>query len=643
MNVQSTADAVSRPKLLSSPTLIALQGLVSAAGLVVEIVAGRMLAPYVGMSIYTWTAIIAVVLAGFSVGHWIGGLVAERSRRKSLGIIAVCMGLAAVTTAPDFADPAHDVGKPFWAIARPQASPSWRSLRWSFFLPSFFAGTPAPVLAKTIVDLQPGREGKALGAIFAAGSIGAIFGTLAAGFVFISWLGSTMTIVAVTLTYVIVALSLLFMAGPGRYWIAVLVCLIGAVIVSAYNLTLGSVCTSESRYYCIRVVDFTPEIGTPAKLMVLDHLGHGINLADHPQELVTPYVALIDLVVTERLNGVPASSFFIGGGAYTLPRAWRAASEKAQITVSEIDPEVTRIAREDMWVPDRGIDILHEDARMALDRRSRQYDVIVGDAFTDIAAPPHLVTLEFFQLVKARLEIGGLYAMNVVDHVPDMPALLAVYRTLNQVFDHVDVFARTGRLSLGRTHDLRTVRLHVIWRRRPHRRRGTVRSSSRSPPKRWTRGWTTAERLFLPTTLRRSIASSVSASSDRGRSAPHYSGDPKTHSHPLCLRHIVGSWPSGNLFAGIRAVAAKRVVAIDLILGQDVRRLQVGGEVNVAEFASALLDRCEQGAKGFGRHVTVAKGVSPTPAPAISAAHLRRSRPPASLERHARWNRSGSA
>ncbi|MCA1909734.1 MAG: fused MFS/spermidine synthase, partial [Magnetospirillum sp.] len=50
----------------------------SAAALVLEIVAGRLLAPYVGMSLYTWTAIISVVLAGLTIGHWIGGRLAER-------------------------------------------------------------------------------------------------------------------------------------------------------------------------------------------------------------------------------------------------------------------------------------------------------------------------------------------------------------------------------------------------------------------------------------------------------------------------------------------------------------------------------------------------------------------------------------
>ena len=70
----------------------------SACGLVVEIVAGRLIAPYVGMSLYTWTAIIAVVLAGLSVGHWIGGRLAdgEPTPRQSYLRLAVFLGLAAL-------------------------------------------------------------------------------------------------------------------------------------------------------------------------------------------------------------------------------------------------------------------------------------------------------------------------------------------------------------------------------------------------------------------------------------------------------------------------------------------------------------------------------------------------------------------
>ena len=79
--------------------LVALQATVSAASMVVEIVAGRMLAPYVGMSLYTWTSVIAVVLAGFSAGHWWGGRLADRPGINPMAATAWALVAAAVTTA----------------------------------------------------------------------------------------------------------------------------------------------------------------------------------------------------------------------------------------------------------------------------------------------------------------------------------------------------------------------------------------------------------------------------------------------------------------------------------------------------------------------------------------------------------------
>ena len=40
--------------------------------LVIELIAGRIMAPYIGVSLYTWTSIIGVVLAGISVGAYLG-------------------------------------------------------------------------------------------------------------------------------------------------------------------------------------------------------------------------------------------------------------------------------------------------------------------------------------------------------------------------------------------------------------------------------------------------------------------------------------------------------------------------------------------------------------------------------------------
>ncbi len=428
--------------------LVFVQFAVAAAGLVVEILAGRMLAPYVGMSLYTWTAVIAVVLAGFSAGHWVGGYIAEKPTGTALKQTALAMALAALTTALTL------------LILRALAAgviTSFSSAEVSIlilasaiaFLPSFFAGIPSPVLARIAVALKAGREGAALGAIFAASSLGAIAGTLATGFLFIAWFGTQLTILIVVVTYIALAILLLLAAQSLRSGILIALISAGALLLSFSTLALAKSCTTESRYYCIRIIDFSAQAGAEAKLMVLDHLGHGINVKDAPSRLITPYVALMDTVLAQRLDGTPSSSFFIGGGAYTLPRAWQAATPSAQVTVAEVDPEVTRLAQEEMWLPKTGIQVVHKDARVALSGLDTKFQVIVGDAFTDIAVPPHLVTREFFTLVQTSLAPKGIYTMNVVDHANKLEALLAVYVTLKSVFANVEVFAEEGDLASG--------------------------------------------------------------------------------------------------------------------------------------------------------------------------------------------------
>ncbi|MCE8535969.1 fused MFS/spermidine synthase [Ruegeria pomeroyi] len=418
--------------------LILLQVTVSAASLVVEIVAGRMLAPYVGMSLYTWTSVIAVVLAGFSLGHWIGGVLAERPAARALRLTGWTLVAAALTTAAaafllrSLSEPVLElVAHPVWGIALLTLA--------VFFLPSCFAGVPAPVLAALSVQRGTGA-GRALGAMFAAGAIGAIAGTLLAGFVFISWLGSSLTLMAVTAVYALSAL-LCFRLGGGR-WLAPLVALGLVLALAMAALAAPDPCTRESRYYCIRVIELgTPE--APERLMVIDHLGHGISARDMPLSMYTDHAAMLDALARIRAPRPDFSSFFIGGGSYSIPRAFALRGTGPRV-VAEIDPEVTRIAAAQFWFDPASAEILHEDARRALlTRPERRYDVILGDAFTDVAVPAHLVTREFFELARDRLTPEGTYLMNVIDYQDRLQALAALVHTLGAVFPMVEVWTST--------------------------------------------------------------------------------------------------------------------------------------------------------------------------------------------------------
>jgi spermidine synthase len=452
---------------------LAIVGLSAACGLVVEIVAGRMVAPYLGMSLYTWTAIIAVVLAGFSLGHWIGGLIAGWPTPEARRGVAWSLVAAAISTAASLVLIRH-VAPAAIALDMGAVPTVLAVTLLLFFLPSFFVGIPSPVLTKLAIDVtEPQHTGRTIGAFYATGAIGSILGTLVAGFVFIAWLGSTITLVITAAIYLVMGLVLFATKEAGGLHAIKAplgVAILGLLLVGYFGRQVQAFtdpCQVASSYYCIRVVDVSREFGEPARAMVLDHLGHGINLRDAPRRLVSPYVEMHDILARLHIGRkTPFRAFFVGGGAYTLPRAWSIARPDAEITVAEIDPAVTRAAVDHLWVklPHR-IRPVHQDARVALARTAHaHFDVIVGDAFHDIVIPPHLVTREFFALVAARLDPSGIYLMNVVDHRARPRLALSIRATLLSAFPTVEIWQMNASESRS------TFVLSAVRRPTPHDR-----------------------------------------------------------------------------------------------------------------------------------------------------------------------------
>lgn len=429
--------------------LIALQAVISAASLVVEIVAGRMLAPYVGMSLYTWTSIIAVVLAGFSLGHWIGGRIADLNQSKALAWTLISMVLAAVTTAAAIWILRGTSGAIITAAGNPVLAIVALSCV-AFFLPSLAAGVPAPVLAKVSITSGEQSSGQALGAMFAASAVGAIFGTLAAGFVFISYLGTALTMASMTVLYCLVAAVLLIYTRlEAKRLVVVAVLALLALALALGGVWMRQVCDRESNYFCIRVQNISNTASEPINMMILDHLVHGTSAKNRPDLMFTDYAALLDAVTLERTAGQDFSAFLIGGGTFSLPRKWSELGLSSDITVAEIDPVVTQVAMQDFWFSSPQVRVLNQDARLALARDERRYDVIVGDAFTDIAVPPHLITREFFGLVRSRLSDDGVYVMNVIDHMGEFRVAGSLVKTLRQVFPSVEVWIEARQAAPG--------------------------------------------------------------------------------------------------------------------------------------------------------------------------------------------------
>jgi spermidine synthase len=111
--------------------------------------------------------------------------------------------------------------------------------------------------------------------------------------------------------------------------------------------------------------------------------------------------------------------------------------------VAEIDPLVVEANHEALGLA-RGTPIrtYTMDARMALDELppERRYDLILGDAFTDLSVPYHLSTVEFQRQLAAHLTHRGVLMQNLIDDLRTGGRFLGAYMlTLKEVFEHVYV------------------------------------------------------------------------------------------------------------------------------------------------------------------------------------------------------------
>jgi len=413
--------------------------LASGVLLVLEITAGRLIAPYVGVSLYTWTSVIGVILAGLSLGNWLGGVWADRGASElAAGVTLLLAGLASIAVLLVLTAVAPAIQRSELGLLEA----SFLFVLSLFFVPALLLGIPTPLLTTLALRLDA-RSGHVVGRMHALAALGSIAGTFVAGYWLIQYFGTRMVTVFSGGLLLVLAIPFLPRRAGALVPAALVVAAIGLLFTSAAG-GLDNPCHRESQYYCIRVEDATSDVPFGrARALVLDHLLHGINHESEPGMLVAPYVHLIDELVLGYLGRDAASAryFFAGGGAYTHPRAVRALGLDARVTVAEIDPAVTRTARDELYVVLDGMRVIHADARVALMRLDgERFNVVIGDVYQDLAVPYHLTTLEFARLVRQRLEPDGVYLLNVVDAHPDPLLVKSLVKTLRREFRHVHLW-----------------------------------------------------------------------------------------------------------------------------------------------------------------------------------------------------------
>ena len=149
----------------------------------IELLAGRMLAPFFGSSIYVWGSIITVFMLSLSLGYLLGGRLSLRTPSlKRFGIIFLVAG-STITPLLLGGDAIMDAV--FAAIEDPRYGSLVASVAL-FFVPTVAMGTISPYAVRLLVDTV-GHSGQVAGLLNFVSTLGSALGTLLTSFYFVLW------------------------------------------------------------------------------------------------------------------------------------------------------------------------------------------------------------------------------------------------------------------------------------------------------------------------------------------------------------------------------------------------------------------------------------------------------------------------
>ncbi len=416
-----------------------------ASTMILELTGSRIMAPYVGTSIYVWTNLIGVILAFLSLGYAWGGKMADRWPNERLFSLIIFLAALWVALIGFLYDPVLAFIQGAIRDIRIAALAGAAIL---FAVPSVLLGMVLPYAVKLKVHSLD-RTGAAVGDLYALSTIGSIAGTFLAGFVLLSYFGNTMVLFVLSACLVVASLT----ASLYRSKAKILVLAVLAVLSASSDLLaqvvhgkdLVDVNTPYSRVW---IYDVLGQRGLIKVMQINDEIS-SVKLSGS-DELIAPYTGYYRLCghFYPGLKNV----LMLGGAGYSYPKDFLAKFPHAQMDVVEIDPGVTALAKKYFGLEDDPrLTIYHEDGRTFLNRNSKTYNVVFCDVFKSSSIPFQMTTESAARRIYNALDQEGVFIGNVISSIEGDNAqfLRAQVATLKKFFSQVYIFPVQKRANAG--------------------------------------------------------------------------------------------------------------------------------------------------------------------------------------------------
>jgi spermidine synthase len=450
-------------------TAIALSG---ASALGAEVVWTRLLGLLLGGSVYVFSLILAVFLIGMGIGSLVGSLALRGTARPriALGCCQLALAAAIAWTAWTLSD-----SLPYWPI-NPFLSTSIRYMFQLDLVRCLFAILPAALLWGASFPLAlaasaPENEStntpdlsRLAGHIYATNTGGAILGALAFSMVLIPWIGtrhSESVLIALCIVSALIVLWPLVWRGrslAGAALLATSVCcaVVLATHVSdvpgeliAYGREIAISMNEAQILYTAEGIDSSIAITRWSDGAVQFHVSGKAEASTEPFDMRLQRMLglLPSLILSQSNPAQPRSALVVGFGAGVTAGTFTLQPTMQRIVICEMEPLIPATTRKYFRaeqydvLDDPRTHIVYDDARHFILTTPEKFDIITSDPIHPfVKGSAALYSKEYFEMVKARLNPGGVVTQWVPLYDSDLKTVKSEIATFFSVFPNGTIF-----------------------------------------------------------------------------------------------------------------------------------------------------------------------------------------------------------
>ncbi|HIH22495.1 TPA: hypothetical protein HA238_02100 [Candidatus Micrarchaeota archaeon] len=430
--------------------------------MVLEILGSRIVAPYIGTSLYVWTSLIGVIMFALAIGYYFGGRIADKHRNvdhlSAIFLISALFVIAIPLLSPFMMDFGMKLDPKLGSIVAALVL---------FFMPAALMGMVSPYIIRLTTE-RVEAVGSSSGKIFAISTAGSILGTFLAGFILIPLFGTKAIIYGIGVVLFLLAVSL---KSGSKNSMKVQFAIFAVFFIISASLSYSGflkypengdiIYATETPYYLLSVREFSD-----ARVLFMDRYPQAAIKAvgnGNSSEANSSSSGALFYLHTEFISLIPFMSpnatdyLTVGAGACT-EQTYLLKNTNYSVDSVELDPTTFEVCHAYFGYPDtkRTTHIISDGRAYLNDASGKKYDVIRTDVFTSGCQTPfHLSTLEYVKAVKNRLTPRGISWLTVPGTLDGegsefIKSQFAVYKS---VFKNIYIFLeskdKNAKQSIG--------------------------------------------------------------------------------------------------------------------------------------------------------------------------------------------------